>query len=61
MVMACKFSLRIYIMGLMLTLRRTDPVSSRVEAFMQGFYQAYEFPSDDDNMRNIAVFTRFDI
>ncbi|EGD92384.1 hypothetical protein H112_00046 [Trichophyton rubrum D6] len=39
----------------------TDPVSSRVEAFMQGFYQAYEFPSDDDNMRNIAVFTRFDI
>ncbi|OAL71454.1 hypothetical protein A7D00_4356 [Trichophyton violaceum] len=39
----------------------TDPVSSRVEAFMQGFYQAYKFPSDDDNMRNIAVFTRFDI
>ncbi|EGD93097.1 hypothetical protein TESG_00653 [Trichophyton tonsurans CBS 112818] len=39
----------------------TDPVSSRVEALMQGFCQEYQFPSDDDNMRNIAVFTRTDI
>ncbi|DAA77314.1 TPA_exp: Uncharacterized protein A8136_6574 [Trichophyton benhamiae CBS 112371] len=39
----------------------TDPVSSRVEAFMQGFCQAYKFPSDDDNMMDLALFTRVDI